>query len=107
MSDVDLPPPTQSSALSHRTYLWVILFNFDPDNEEPFSVVSLHHFKGSDFPFNLITGHLGSEDRQKPRNLSTLSGAKYCIFAKIEEGKKYIFYGVPVICRIFAIKYAE
>lgn len=86
MSDEDTPPLTQSSASSNRKYLWVILFRFDPDNEAPFIVASLDHFKGSDFPFHLISGHFGMEDRLKPRYLSSLPDRKLCVFAKIEEG---------------------
>lgn len=83
----DPPPETQRNKQTCRTYLWVFLFHYDPDNEFPFSSVLLHHFKGTDFPFEVITGHLGLDDRLKPRNLSRLPGPKYCIFAKAEDGE--------------------
>ena len=80
------PDATQSGSMSKRIYLWAILFHYDPNNEKPFSSVTLDNFKESDFPFDLITGHLGLSDRLKPREFSRLPGAKYCLFAKIEQG---------------------
>lgn len=92
MSDVEPPPQTQSTAVSNRVYNWVFLFNFDLDNEFPFTCVLLEHLKrGPDFPFHLISGHLGLADRLKPREFSGLQGGKYCVFSKIELGKISIF----------------
>ena len=88
MSIMDTPPETQLRTSSQRAYEWIILFTFDIDNECPFICLSLDHFKGTDFPWHLIGGHLGSEDRMKPRHLSRLPGPKYCIFAKVETGIK-------------------
>lgn len=87
MSEVlEGPEGTQISGKSSRIYLWAIFFHFDPNDENPFSIVSLDNFKGTNFPYNLITGHLGLQNRLKPRELSKLPGQKYCLFAKIEEG---------------------
>ena len=80
------PEGTQPTAQSSRSYLWVILFHYDANNEYPFSTVSLEHFKGTNFPFQLITGHLGLDERLKPREISRLPGTKYCLFAKVEKG---------------------
>lgn len=80
------PPSTQSNAPSSRSYTWIFLFNYDPNNEYPFTCVNLSKFKGTDFPFDLISGHLGLEDRLKPRELMGISGQRFCLFAKVEEG---------------------
>lgn len=81
------PQATQTDIASPRKYMWAVLFHYDPNNEHPFSIVSLDNFKGTNFPFDLVTGHLGLSERLKPRELSRLPGTKYCVFAKIEEGK--------------------
>lgn len=80
------PPGTQQSSSSKRVYMWVILFHYDVNDEFPFSCVLLENFKESDFPFRLITGQLGLEDRLKPIQFSKMPGPKYCLFAKVEEG---------------------
>lgn len=86
MSDLDEPQP-QSQSQSQRNYLWAIMFRADPDEERPFSSVLLKNFAGSDFPFDLISGHLSLSDRLQPRKLSKLPGSRYCLFAKVEDGK--------------------
>lgn len=85
---------TQLGGASPRKYAWCILFHWDVNNEHPFSSVSLEHFNESDFPFFLITGHMGLEDRLKPRSFSRLRGQKYSVFAKIEEGERKKSYEV-------------
>lgn len=84
---METPPQTQLTSGSQRKYLWIILFTFDVDVEAPFICLSLDHFQGTDFPWYLISGHLGQSDRMKPRLLSRLPGPKYTVFAKIESGK--------------------
>ena len=91
-SESDPPPATQSQGASSRVYSWVILFHFDENNEFPFSSVLLDNFKDSNFPFSVITGHLGLSDRLKPREFSRLPGPKYAVFAKVEQGKPIVVY---------------
>ena len=86
MDEADPPPATQDTQLSRRVYSAVILFNYDVDNEFPFISTLLNNFTGTDFPFEIISGHLGLADRLKPRSLSKFPGKKFCVFAKVEEG---------------------
>ena len=94
----DPPPSTQVSQPSNRNYIAVFLFRYDIDTEEPFISVPLDHFEGSDFPFDVINGHMGLSDRLKPRNLSRLPESKYCIFAKCEEGIYCLLYFTLFFC---------
>ena len=86
MSTQDEPPATQTESESKRKYDWVFLFHFDTDDDTPFQCVPLQKFEGSDFPFNVINGHMSLGDRLRPRDLCIFPGEKFCIFAKIETG---------------------
>ena len=86
-NDFDYVPMTQQNTnVSPTTYLWVILFLWELNEEFPFSVVPLHLFTKDDFPMDLITGPLPDQERVKPRELTKLLSKKYSVFAKIEKG---------------------
>ena len=81
------PDNTQSPDGSSINYAWVILFVMCVDQEQPFGVYRLSNFKESDFPFEVITGELGSQERNCVRKINNMVGESFCIFAKIEHGK--------------------
>lgn len=87
-TEVPLPAPTQVSTKSTTVYHWVILFLYDENTEFPFSCEALATMKNSDFPFHAIEGSMDASMRNEPIPLSTFGGQMYCIFAKIEKGKK-------------------
>ena len=80
------PESTQSPDGSTITYAWVILFNMCVDQERPYSIVRLSHFKETDFPWELITGELGSRERNRARKFDNFPDETFGIFAKIEHG---------------------
>ena len=82
------PPATQLTGVSKVQYAWVILFTMDVDEQAPFGVVRLTHFKDSDFPWSGITEEMTDEFRLGVRELPNMPTSKrYCIFGKIEHGK--------------------
>lgn len=76
-----------TQGVSLINYGHVILFMWHISKEYPFSVTSLAHFKGSDFPFNVINGPLSDEDRQIKHKLTRLQGQDYSVFCKIEQSR--------------------
>lgn len=85
------PPNTQTNSASNRVYSWAILFKYDVNEEFPFIAVALENYNANNFPVELISGHLGLDDRLKPRQLSKFPDSKICLFAKIEHGKQLFF----------------
>lgn len=72
---------------SEVQYAWVILFMYNIEEPQPFSMFPLSLFLGSDFPWDAVKGSLSSEFRVKSRAFSNLPGQLYTIFAKVEVGK--------------------
>lgn len=83
------PPATQTQTESHRKYDWAFLFHYDTDDPKPFRCIPLQKFEGTDFPNEVIKGHMSLSDRLRPRELSALQGERHCIFAKIEKGRVF------------------
>ena len=54
--------------------------------EFPFSCVHVNDLEDSEFPFDLVDGPLDDESRK--RTFKLFSGLNYCLFAKIQEGKR-------------------
>lgn len=87
IADSPSPPATQVSGVSKVQYAWVILFSMNVDQECPFAMVRLTHFKNSDFPWSGITEEMSEAFRITVRQFSNMPGKKLCIFAKVEHGK--------------------
>lgn len=84
-----VPDNTQGSEGSTTTYAWVILFSTCVDEECPFKIVRLSHFKNTDFPWNLITGELTADERNRVRKFNNMDEESFCVFAKVEHGKVF------------------
>lgn len=68
-------------------YLWIVLFNWDVDAENPFEVHELSDFNESDIRKEWISKNLGLKSRtNKLRNLSLFPGGIVSLFCKIEKG---------------------
>ena len=85
-------PATQGR--SSRIYDWVIMFMWNINEEDPFSIVPIRHFKGgNDFPIELVTGALTDKSRIKRYKINCLPGNNnYSLFCKIEKGKIFYIY---------------
>ena len=89
MSEAAPPPLTQEVGSSKVQYAWVILFNYDINESNPFGVYPLSLFVGTDFPWKAVKGVLSSEFRKEIRSFSNIPGKEFNIFAKIEVGELY------------------
>ena len=83
------PPLTQEQGKSQVQYAWIILFHYNMDDPEPFSIVPLNFFagSGSDFPWSAVKGVMHSEFRSEKRTFSKIPGKEFMIFAKVEIGE--------------------
>ena len=90
-------PATQPSNRSTRTYEWIIFFKWDLNEEHPFSIVPVRHFKGeNDFPIELITGALSDKARCTKFRIRSLNGNSHSIFCKIETGNAIYQYSTNI-----------
>ena len=85
-SPAEFPAPTQGTVSSKISYHCVFLFMYNAEVEFPFSCVKLKDLVNTSFPFNLVEGSLDDESRKTPFNL--FGTQQYCLFAKVQDGKK-------------------
>lgn len=80
---------------SGLNYHWVVLFQFDIENHEPFNMFLRSTFPESEVPESWYKFKLEDELRLLKRYFRTLNG-EYAVFCKVEKGK---------ILPIFILKY--
>lgn len=86
MAEYDPPPMTQEGRSTVK-YAWIILFNYSINEAQPFSIVPLSNFVGSNFPWETVEGALSPEYRMRTWNFSNMPDDTFTIFAKVEVGK--------------------
>lgn len=77
---------TQEGNVSANKYSWVILFLLDVNEMNPFSMVKLTEFLGTDFPWKSITGEMSRDNRIKPHEFQKNPGKRFYVFAKVQYG---------------------
>ena len=85
-----------SQGTSLRSYGWVILFTWQLNEENPFCVFPIRHFKASNFPIELITGPLSDQSRSNRYRLKNVPGSAHSVFCKIEKCKYYACYVILI-----------
>ena len=86
-SSPEVSPRVRSSlpvTLSY-VYLWVILFDWDENVEDPFSLYQVALFRESELKPKWISGDLDVDSRQKKISFTTLPGKTFSLFAKVEK----------------------
>lgn len=77
---------TTKKKIEYR-YLWVVLFSWDVDSEQPFQVHKLSIFNDSDIREECISKNLGNKSRISTlTNLSPFPGGTFSLFSKIAMG---------------------
>ena len=74
------------SGNSVTEYHHVILFNWDPNVENPFEVYQRNSFSSSEIPEAWYTKVLSPTCRHQKLKLAGLRGPSYSVFCKIEKG---------------------
>ena len=68
-------------------YLWVVLFEWDVDNEAPFQIHDISKFNDTDIHKELLAKNLGPKSRtSKLRHLSPFPGRIFSLFGKVGMG---------------------
>ena len=83
-----LPPPDGKEGVGTSVveYFFLILFNWDVDDRNPFSCFVWSLFDDNDITHGWITGPLYDSYRMMEISPSCLNG-KYSLFCKVEKGK--------------------
>lgn len=93
-------PLTQEAVKSKIRYAFVILFEFNVDEENPFQIYSLKTFEKTNFPWRSIQSEMTRDLRIRQYELSCFPGKEYFIFAKVEYGKKIYIYVHIFTCNL-------
>lgn len=79
--------PSNKKKKKEVSYFWVILFVWDVDEENPFSMHKISSFTKDDINPDWIQMNLGVQSRiKKLTNLSPFPGRTFSLFGKIEAG---------------------
>ena len=89
MSSPENSPRIQGSLPTNPKYiyLWVILFDWDENVEEPFSLFQIAMFSKTELKPKWISGELNQASRQKKMKFSAVPGKTVSVFAKVEKCK--------------------
>lgn len=68
-------------------YHWVVLFQFDIENNEPFSLFVRNTFSENEIPESWYRFRLEDDLRLLKRYFRTLNG-EYAVFCKVEKGNE-------------------
>ena len=86
-TEIQKIPLTQEVVKSKVKYSWVVLFDFDINNPNPFIIVKLRDFLDCVFPWRSIKEEFTREFRIQLYEFSNFPGKQFFIFAKIQYGK--------------------
>ena len=89
MSRRKFAPYTQvtSTKTSVVDYKWVITFNWDLDEENPFEIYQRNSFSAKEIPNDWYHKALNDTCRHQKLQLTGLRGQHYSVFCKIEKGR--------------------
>ena len=87
-SDQD-SPQVHSSLPTELTYvyLWVILFDHDENEENPFDYYQVGLFSDAELKPTWISGELDQESRTKKLEFSIFPGKSFSLYGKVEKCK--------------------
>ena len=83
------PSPISNSLPQNLVYeyLWVVLFLWDVDVEEPFNIYQLALFSPDELQDGWISGDLDEMSRTKKLKFAAIKGKQFSLFAKVEKCK--------------------